>query len=323
MGKLKDLTGMKFGDWEVINIDKSKGKYSYRWLCKCVNCGNIKSIESGSLKNGKSLKCDKCNKKYGLKDNILGYEEDLTGKKFGHFVVNSFAYSKNSHSCWNVECECGNKEIKSISYLRKSKYLMCDECMKRTLPRILAKKEKTYIPFEEIAYQSKENRYEIKGNICIINNKLIIDKEDLETILSFKRYVGINSSGYAYMNWRGKEFFIHRLVMNLPQDYDNETKIIADHIDGNRLDCRKENLRVCHKAYNPINCKLYKNNTSGVKGVVWMKRLSKWQASIQVDKKPIYLGIYEDFEEAVKVRKDAEDKYFGEFKRSEVDLLNE
>ena len=105
--------------------------------------------------------------------------------------------------------------------------------------------------------------------------------------------------------------------MNLPTRYDNTTKLIVDHINGNRLDNRKSNLRICHKEKNPINCKKYKNNTSGCKGVSWSKRLNKWQVTININKRHIYLGLYSDLEEAITVRKEAEKKYFGEFTRDE------
>jgi hypothetical protein len=106
--------------------------------------------------------------------------------------------------------------------------------------------------------------------------------------------------------------------MGLPQKYDKETKIIVDHINGNRLDCRKQNMRICHKEKNPINCKTYKSNTSGVKGVSWMKKLSKYQASICVNGKSIYLGVHSDINDAIAARKEAENKYFGEFNRGGV-----
>ena len=75
------------------------------------------------------------------------------------------------------------------------------------------------------------------------------------------------------------------------------------------------NLRDIQKEINPINCKIYSNNTSGQKGVSYLKRLNKWQVNINVNKKSIYLGVYSDFDEAVRVRKEAEKKYFGEYNR--------
>ena len=230
-----------------------------------------------------------------------GYSEDLTNKEFGNLIVNSFAYVKDTHSHWNCTCKlCGNKCIRNVTYIKKSKNPMCQQCS---------------IDFgnDDI----KENKIEYKDDYCIINDNILIDKEDLNSILTYHRYISVNSSGYAYFRYKATDYFLHRFIMGLPAKYDNETKLIVDHINGNRLDNRKSNLRVCHKTKNPINCKKYKNNTSGCKGVTWMKRLNKWQVAISVNKKSIYLGVYSDLNKAIAVRKEAEKKYFGEFARDE------
>ncbi len=316
----EDLTNQIFGDFKVLRFDDSKGKYKYYWICKCVNCGKEKSICTSSLKNGKSIKCV-CNKNYNRPKNIKGFKNDLTGKKFGHLLVKSYAYKKDSHSYWNCLCDCGNECVKSISYFNKSKYLMCNVCM-HSYTKKENSKDKVYIPFEEIAYQTKKNKIDIQGDITILNDKIKIDTKNLDLILSFKRYISINSSGYPYMNWKGKELFLHRLIVGLPQNYDKETQLISEHINGNRLECTEDNLRICQKNLNPINCKIYKNNTSGYKGVTWIKKLNKWQVNLQYNKKNIYLGVYKNLEDAIKVRKEAEEKYFGEYNRKEKDLFN-
>ena len=56
--------------------------------------------------------------------------------------------------------------------------------------------------------------------------------------------------------------------------------------------------------------KLPTNNTSGAKGVSWNKSRQLWEAYITIHGKRINLGRYADFTEAVKVRKEAEEKYF-------------
>ena len=55
------------------------------------------------------------------------------------------------------------------------------------------------------------------------------------------------------------------------------------------------------------------NNTSGVTGVHFNKGINEWVARIQVNGVRIQLGSFPNFEEAVKARKDAEEKYFGEY----------
>lgn len=50
--------------------------------------------------------------------------------------------------------------------------------------------------------------------------------------------------------------------------------------------------------------------------------MCKWQVNLQYKKEKIYLGVYENLEDAIKIRKEAEEKYFGEYNRKEEDLFN-
>ena len=63
--------------------------------------------------------------------------------------------------------------------------------------------------------------------------------------------------------------------------------------------------------------KLCSDNTSGVTGVSWDKSKNNWIAHIQSNNKSIYIGRYSDFDEAVKMRKEAEKIYFGEYSYDE------
>jgi hypothetical protein len=87
----------------------------------------------------------------------------------------------------------------------------------------------------------------------------------------------------------------------------------CDHIDGNGLNNTEDNLRLVTPSQNIMNSRIPKNNTSGVKGVSWMKTLQKWRAYIFIDGTQKHLGLFSDIEEAVKVRKDAENELFGEY----------
>jgi hypothetical protein len=92
---------------------------------------------------------------------------------------------------------------------------------------------------------------------------------------------------------------------------------VIDHINGNTMDCRKMNLRSCTHGENLRNRKVKENNKSGVTGVFWNNYIPtpKWMAYIKLNYKFINLGYYDDKEDAIKARKEAEQKYFGEFVR--------
>ena len=62
-----------------------------------------------------------------------------------------------------------------------------------------------------------------------------------------------------------------------------------------------------------MNKKIQSNNTSGVVGVSWDKRASKWISYIKINGKQIYLGAYNDKNDAIAARKAGEEKYFGEW----------
>ena len=86
-----------------------------------------------------------------------------------------------------------------------------------------------------------------------------------------------------------------------------------DHINKNPLDNRRSNLRPATISQNGMNANLRTNNTSGITGVCWHKSKEKWFVYIEIEKNRINLGYFSDFNEAVKVRLKAEQKYFQEF----------
>lgn len=83
-----------------------------------------------------------------------------------------------------------------------------------------------------------------------------------------------------------------------------------DHINGVKTDNRLANLREVDNLTNGKNQRLSLRNTSGAVGVRWSKRHEKWIANIKASGRNIYIGLFEDFEEAVAARKSAE-AYYG------------
>jgi HNH endonuclease len=84
----------------------------------------------------------------------------------------------------------------------------------------------------------------------------------------------------------------------------------VDHINGDTLDNRRSNLRVCDNSANQHNRGLQRNNRSGVKGVRRLGRKKKpWVASIRIRGRNIYLGTFATIEQAERARRDAEVQY--------------
>lgn len=137
----------------------------------------------------------------------------------------------------------------------------------------------------------------------LLKNKqqeIYISEEDLELYNSYSWYIKNNGSNNLYLvrqDKNKKEYSFHRTVLNV---LDN--KVHVDHINGNSLDNRRENLRICSNAQNRRNSKLNKRNTTGFKGVRKSKRLldKPYQALIGFEDRQYILGYYKTAIEAAK-----------------------
>lgn len=114
-------------------------------------------------------------------------------------------------------------------------------------------------------------------------------------------------SGYWVGTVCGVRLYAHRTAWALHHGDWAEGEI--DHINGNGLDNRIDNLRDVSRLVNRQNAKLHKDNTSGVSGVCWAKNTGKWQAQIKVRTKMVYLGQFPDKTDAVAARREAERLY--------------
>lgn len=143
---------------------------------------------------------------------------------------------------------------------------------------------------------------------------MLVDIEDIPKIFNYSWHIFYNRNHVYVRGWHRetrKKIFLHRFILDVrPGD-----KIHIDHINGNTLDNRKSNLRICTPLENSRNTKLYKSNTSGFKGVYWCKAANNWMAYITVNKKRINLGLFVSKIEAAKAYNDAAIKYFGSFAR--------
>ena len=153
----------------------------------------------------------------------------------------------------------------------------------------------------------------------IILNKgmrAIVDDEDFDRVTNKGKWY-INNTGHVrmglYMGTRSngkiilKNLQLHRFIIDAPDGME------VDHINGNALDNRKQNLRVCTKSQNMMNRGAQKNNTSGFKGVYWNARKDKWMVTIGLNSKYIFIGYFSCKIEAAQAYNKAALKYHGEF----------
>jgi hypothetical protein len=149
--------------------------------------------------------------------------------------------------------------------------------------------------------------------IKIKGYEVIISSEDYDRVIQHKWHIRSNlkKGGAYFTSYAGNRRYLrlHDFIMNCPKG------MCVDHINGNTLDNRRSNLRICTNHQNIINRSKQCRNTSGYKGVSWHKHNKKWQTTIQINGEKMYLGQYHDIEEAHKAYCEAAVKYFGEFAR--------
>jgi hypothetical protein len=119
----------------------------------------------------------------------------------------------------------------------------------------------------------------------------------------------VNAQGYVIRSWRigGQEMVVsmHREIMRPPAGF------VIDHIDHNKLNNVRGNLRIATQQQNLFNRQLNHNSNTGFKGVSYKR--GRWQARIQFNEQPIYLGSYEDLKTAALVYDCAAKILFGEY----------
>lgn len=121
-----------------------------------------------------------------------------------------------------------------------------------------------------------------------------------------------SSHRYKSVRIKNKDFKEHRAIFLIHYGYLPQ---YIDHIDGNPLNNKIENLREATCSQNQYNAKLRKDSSSGIKNVRWHKPTKKWSVVIRINKKETYFGIYDDIELAELVAIEARNKFHKEFAR--------
>ena len=107
-------------------------------------------------------------------------------------------------------------------------------------------------------------------------------------------------NGYMCIGIDGQRIYSHRLAWYFI--YGHMPLSGIDHIDGNKLNNSIKNLRQAVHSENAQNIKRQSNNTSGHTGVHWHKQIGKWHAYVNVNKKRVSAGCFNDFDDAVNAR---------------------
>ena len=155
----------------------------------------------------------------------------------------------------------------------------------------------------------------MKEVIVTQHNKVytaLVDDEDFERCI--QRKWTLTTFGYAVSRVPGKTYKqgyyiqMHQFIIN-----GLVRKGLIDHIDRNKLNNQKANLRIADKSINTINRGMRSDNTSGFRGVFWDKTKSNYLVQIMDYGKLIYIGRFKNKEEAAQAYNKAAIKYHGEF----------
>lgn len=202
-----------------------------------------------------------------------------------------------------ITCEFCGKEVKRCNKdVKKAKHHFCSkEC------HFKSKLNKYYISENTVIIyaKNKEKQYEIIVDKDVFFNKI----QPLGVAICVYKETKYKMP-YPYFHNKGtrKKIKLHRFIMDAKEGE------IIDHISGNVLDNRIQNLRKVDNVINTQNVQAQKTSSTGIRGVYWSKKRNKWNGMVQVNGKRKNLGYFTDFEECwrtvEKYRFDAMNEYY-------------
>ena len=185
-------------------------------------------------------------------------------------------------------CDCGNVSFPRGHHLRSGHTASCGECRRNSYRDL---------PGGHTVEITSTNGY-----------KILIDK-DMEAEARKRKWSVVKNRDGLVSVIDPDGNYLHHLVMG------NADGMEVDHINLDRLDNRRENLRIVTHQQNQCNQPLQKNNTSGAAGVSFYSPRGKFRARIKASQRDIHLGYYQTFEEAVQARNVGMECMFGEYGR--------
>jgi hypothetical protein len=139
----------------------------------------------------------------------------------------------------------------------------------------------------------------------------LVDDEDYDAVMSRGQWYAQKGCADNYYAMGRGSVMMHRLIVDAPQD------AVVDHINGDGLDNRRENLRLATKEQNARNTNRGWG-TSKYLGVSWSEKAGKWQAQTRIRKVPHNLGFFDSEIEAARAVDRKRREVFGDFAKPNV-----
>lgn len=219
---------------------------------------------------------------------------DLTGKKYSKWLVLGFHHKDVSGKkyYWLCQCACGRESIVCGWALLSGNSKSCKHCA----PRHVGKRKNTNTYVEHEAHME-----------CVVSNgkRFIYDKIDQDIINAYTW--SIDKTGAVTAHHKQEPVILSRAITNCPHG------LCVDHINHDKSDNRRINLRICTAHENTMNCSTPTNNTSGYKGVCWHGQHNLWRAYIRLSYRQISLGLYANKEDAARAYNRAAIEHYGEY----------
>ena len=217
----------------------------------------------------------------------------IIGNRFGKLIavedlgVFKKEGTKTRRHYIRCKCDCGNECIVDMSKLKTGHTTSCGCKNSERLKylNMVDNPSKYYVRPVNEHWVDSNNIYHIK--MSNTSNEMLCDADDANILLMY--YWHENTHGYARTSYNYKHMFAHRVVMGLQEFNKNEE---VDHINGDKLDNRRCNLRIVTSQQNKMNMGIRCDNTSGVKGVNWDTRANKWVAQIWYNNNKILIGVF-------------------------------
>lgn len=141
-------------------------------------------------------------------------------------------------------------------------------------------------------------------------SKALVSDADAQLVNQYRWRASKQSKGiYVLTKINKVTVYLHRLITNAPRGLE------VDHINGNPLDNRRENLRICSRSENEQN-KVKRKGSSQYKGVFYAKREQRWIAKIQVNGRQTTLGYFKSEHDAARIYDAKARELFGAFART-------